>query len=137
MTIRITKVTPIASKRAEPTSETGIEIFPGEFREVESDWYQADLDDLKELLEGKDLGYREYHLMRKAVGFESGLLVGLLIWGGTEGLKVLTAWLLAREGRKVRVKFKDGTEIEARSVKELEQIRDKFLLDANDDAGDE
>jgi hypothetical protein len=124
MTMRITKVTPIISK-ADP--ENGVEVFVGEFREVENEWYQADIASLEALLEREGVAYREYHLMRKAIGFESGLLVGLLIWGAAEVLKVLAAWLPAREGRKVRIKFKDGTEIEATTVKELEQIRDKFL----------
>lgn len=132
--MRITDETPIYP---DPPAGTGVEIFPGEINEVETDWYQTDIDELKSQLDHANLRYREYSLMRKAIGFESGLLVGLLIWGGTEAMKVLAAWLPARQGRRVRIKFKDGTEIEASSIKELEQVRDRFLPSAKeDDVGD-
>lgn len=128
--MRITKVTPVSPK---PDIENGVEVFVGEFREVENDWYQADIAALEAELERAGINFREYHLMRKATGFESGAIVALLIWVGRETFKILAAWLPAREGRKVRIKFKDGTEIEARTVKELEQIRNKFLISAKED----
>jgi len=129
--MRITKVTPL---NAQQPPESGFEIFPGDFSEVENDWYQSDIGSLKTLLDDDDLSFREFSLMRKAIGFESSLLVGLLIWGGREAFKVLAAWLPARAGRRVRIKFKDGSEIEAHSVRDLERIRDKFLADDDDQA---
>ncbi len=132
--MRITKVTPINPK---PDLDNGVEVFVGEFREVENEWYQADIAALEAELERAGIDFREYHLMRKAVGFESGAIVALLIWAGRETFKILAAWLPAREGRKVRIKFKDGTEIEATSVKELEQIRDKFLAEKPEEGANE
>ena len=131
--MRITKVTPI---KPEP-SGVRLEVAPGEFSDVDNEWYQSDIGDLKSRIEAADLSFREQALMRKAVGFESGLLVGLMIWGGSEVFKVLAAWLPAREGRKVRVRLKDGTEIEAQTVKRLEQIRDKFLTNTDEDNGND
>lgn len=52
--------------------------------------------------------------------------------GSAEALKVLAAWLPAREGRRVRIRFRDGTEIEATTVKELEKIKQSFLAPTED-----
>lgn len=125
--MKITKVTPLDP---DPPSSSAIEVAPGDYSEVDDDWYQADVQALKDELDRVDLRYRERQLMRKAAGFEGGLFVGLLIWGGAEALKVLSAWIASRQGRRVRVKFPDGTEIEATSVKELEEVREKFLPSA-------
>ena len=128
--MKITSVTPM---KPELDRERAVDISVGDFFEVDNDWYQGDVASLKEQLEHVGLNFRELALMRKSVGFESGLLVGLLVGAGAELFKILTAWLPAREGRKVRVRFKDGSEIEARNIKELEQIRDKFLAHGRDE----
>lgn len=66
--------------------------------------------------------------MRKSLGdAANGLLLSLVILGTAGAFELLKAWLPARQGRKVRVKFKDGSEIEAATVKELQEIRNKFL----------
>ena len=128
--MRITKVTPVDKQSDE---EATAEASFGEFGDVEEDWYRADAKDLEEAMTAAGLQYREYTLMRKAVGLESGLVVALLLWGGAKAFEVLKAWLPAREGRKVRIKFKDGTEIEAHSVNDLEKLHDRFLKNEGDE----
>lgn len=122
--MRTSSVTPIKAK-VDPKS--AIEVSVGEFDDVTSDWYRADISSLHSEFDDAGIDFLEYTLMRKAVGAESGLLVALIIWGGVEAFNILKAWLPARQGRKVRIKFKDGTEMEATTVKELEKIHDKFL----------
>ncbi len=122
--MRITGVTPIGTKL---DRESGIEVSVGDYDEVTTDWYRADINSLHKEFDAAGIEFREYTLMRKAVGAESGILMAMLIWGVVEAFNILKAWLPAREGRKVRIKFKDGTEIEAANIDELEQIRDRFL----------
>jgi hypothetical protein len=113
---------------------TALDVSVGEYDDVTSDWYQADVTSLHEEFDRAGIEFLEYTLMRKAFGdAANGLLVGLGLWGTAQAFGVLKAWLPAREGRKVRIKFKDGTEIEATTVRELEEIRDKFLAHVPDE----
>jgi hypothetical protein len=125
--MRITKVTHIKPK-VDP--KAAVEVSVGKYEDVSSDWYRADISSLHDAFEEAGIDFLEYTLMRKAIGAESGLLIGLAIWGTAQAFGLLKAWLPAREGRRVRIKFKDGTEIEAKSVQELEEIRGKFLVHA-------
>ena len=122
--MRITKVTRVDELSDEDAT---LEAAFGELSEVEEDWYREDAADLEAAMDAAGLQYREYTLRRKAVGMEGMVVVTLLMWGGAKVFEVLKVWLPAREGRKVRIKFKDGTEIEAHSVKELEKLHDRFL----------
>jgi hypothetical protein len=132
--MKITSVTPIKQK---VDSKAGVEVSVGEFDEVTTDWYRTDINSLHDELEDAGIDYLEYTLMRKAVGAENGLLVALVIYGTAQAFDILKAWLPARQSRKVRVKFKDGSEIEATTVKELEHIRDKFLTQQPEETDDE
>lgn len=130
-----TSVTP--TKR-EIDPYTALDVSVGEYDDVTSDWYQADVTSLHEEFDRAGIDFLEYTLMRKALGdAANGLLVGLGLWGTAQAFGVLKAWLPAREGRKVRIKFKDGTEIEATTVRELEEIRDKFLTHVPDEDADD
>ena len=132
--MKITSVTPIKPK-VDP--KAGIEVSVGEYDDVTSDWYQADITSLQEEFDRAEIDYLEYTLMRKSVGAVDGQLVSLVVAGGTAAFLLLKAWLPARQGRKVRIKFKDGSEIEATTVKELEKIHDKFLAHKPEEDADE
>ncbi|MEL7755452.1 hypothetical protein AAG601_06635 [Citromicrobium bathyomarinum] len=127
--MRITKVTPVDKLSDQQAT---VEASFGDFGEVEEQWYREDAQALEDAMDAAGLQYREYTLMRKAIGAETGLVVALILWGGAKLFDVLKAWLPAREGRKVRIKFKDGTEIEAHSVEELEKLHDRFLAEDPD-----
>jgi hypothetical protein len=133
--MRITSVTPV---KPEIDPHAALDVSVGEYDDVTSDWYQADVTSLHDEFTRAGIDYLEYTLMRKALGdAANGLLVGLGIWGTGQAFSVLKAWLPAREARKVRIRFKDGTEIEAGTVTELEQIREKFLSHVPEDDGSE
>lgn len=132
--MRVTNVTPIKPK-VDPKS--GVEVSVGGYDDVTSDWYQADITSLEDDLDRAGIDYLEYTLMRKSVGGVDGQLISLVLWGGTAAFLLLKAWLPARQGRKVRIKFKDGSEIEATTVKELEKIYDKFLAHKPEEDADE
>lgn len=121
--MRITKVTPLSGHRSDPN----VELYVGEYDNWKDQWHRGEILALQAELDEAGVEYRPYHLMQKAIGFDDAIVVGLATWVAKRIFDVLIAWLPAREGRKVRIKFKDGTEIEARSVKELERIRDQFL----------
>ena len=116
-----------------PRVNGDVEVYLGGFSDIEAGWYQADLRDLSEAMGEAEVEYSERHLMRKSADFSQGVLACLALWGSAQAFKVLVAWLPAREGRRVRIRFKDGTEIEATTVKELEQIKKSFLAPIVDD----
>jgi len=128
--MRITKVTPLSEQH---DSEPNVELYVGEYDDWKDDWHRSEIEALQAELDEAGVEYRPYHLMQKAIGLDDAILVGLATWLAKRVFDVLVAWLPAREGRKVRIKLKDGTEIEARTVKELEQIRDRFLSSEEDD----
>lgn len=131
--MRITKAT-----RIEPKIDhaAAVELSVGDYDDVTTDWYQTEINSLHDELDEAGIEYLEYTLMRKAIGADNGLLVALAIWGTSQALSVLKAWLPAKEGRKVRIKFKDGTEIEAATISELEEIYEKFLSHQPEKIGD-
>lgn len=121
--MRITKITPTSEQNPDPN----VELYVGEYDDWKDDWHRSEITALQGELTEAGVDYRPYHLMQKAIGFDDAIVVGIATWLAKRVFDVLVAWLPAREGRKVRIKFKDGTEIEAKSVKELEQIRSRFL----------
>ncbi len=132
--MKITNVTP---SKPEVDPEKAIELSVGDYDDITSDWYQADITSLQGELDRASIDCVKYTLMRKSVGAVDGQLVSLVVAGGTAAFLLLKAWLPARQGRKVRIRFKDGTEIEATSVKELEKIHDKFLAHRPEDEANE
>ena len=127
--MRITKVTPVNDARSEPN----VELYVGEYDDWTDDWHRAEINALQSEFDASGIDYQERRLMQKAVGFDDAALVGLATYAIKKVFDLLIAWLPAREGRKVRVRFKDGTEIEAHSVEELEKLRERFLSDGTDD----
>jgi hypothetical protein len=121
--MRITKVTPLSEQKHDPN----VELYVGDYDDWKDEWHRSEIAALQAELTEAGIDYRPYHLMQKAIGFDDAIVVGLATWLAKRVFDVLVAWLPAREGRKVRIKFKDGTEIEANSVKELDQIRSRFL----------
>src|SRR5436309_218835 len=102
--MRITQVTRV-SPDIDP--DAALELSVGEYDDVTSDWYQADITSLHDELDAAGIKYLEYTLMRKALGdAANGLLVSVVTFGTLGAFELLKAWLPARQGRKVRVKFK-------------------------------
>lgn len=128
--MKITSVTPIKQK-IEP--KFAVEVSVGKFDDVTSDWYRAEITSLHDQFDEAGIEYLKYTLMRKSIGAENGMLVALAVWGSAQAFDILKAWLPAKQSRKVRVRFKDGSEIEATRVAELEEIRAKFLAHQPDE----
>jgi hypothetical protein len=124
----MTNITPLSEQKSYPN----VELYIGEYGDWKDDWHRSEIAALQVTLTEAGIDYRPYHLMQKAFGIDDAVVVGIATWLAKRVFDVLVAWLPAREGRKVRIKFNDGTEIEARSVKELEKIRSTFLPERSD-----
>jgi hypothetical protein len=125
----------LSKRRRMETGELEIELMRGGVDpQVHEPAYQVELQKFKDQLNEAGIQYKQ-----RAIAFDSvdahGYPIGEF---ALEFLKtyapvisaVLAAWITAKYGRRVRVKFRD-IEVEARSAEEVERLVDKLLMVAD------
>lgn len=82
-----------------------------------------DVSSFRQVLRDQDIKYAEAAYVRDSVGdgitWLGEFSANPEVWTGAMG--AISGWLIARQGRKVRVKFGD-TEVEAGTVEEVERL---------------
>jgi hypothetical protein len=86
--------------------------------------YQDGLKSVLEVFRAEGVQIKPRYSTRDSTGPSGGLSGEIIVFAKTLGpvvLAVLTAWLTARNGRKMSIKV-DGIEVEAHTVKDVERL---------------
>lgn len=116
--MRVTSVTPAGGEQ----ERLEISLVPAPDDISESAEHQQALRQVSSVFKRADPAVRELVLMRKSADMSSVHMGGFFIqYLAPAGIAAVTAWLVARIGRKVRIKVGD-VEAEAATIEEVQAL---------------